>query len=157
MADISNLIKSEHVRDSVAVSIPEEHLKPYKVNMPFLKGQFFVDTKYATTLGLLFRFNSKELGCLNCSGFRGEWIDGDEVKETCYKLSEVHVGHPGFIAHRDPCNLYDVTSKFNLEDSAFHPKLVEAFNNETKRLDLHPDSAYELLLKDLEKHKWITK
>ncbi len=160
MADTSNLtgiIGSEHVRDTVPISIPEKYLKPYKINMPFLAKQFYVDTKYATEKGLLFRFNSKELGCLNCGSFNGEWVDGDEVKETCYTLSEVEVGHQGVIANQEPCNFYGVTHAFNLKNPEAHSKLVEAFNNTKKKnLDI-PDSAIQALLKDLEDQKWITK
>jgi hypothetical protein len=157
MADISTLIKSEHTRDTVPISIPEKYLKPYKINVPFIAKQFYVDTKYAEEIGLLFRFNSKELGCTNCRSFNHEWIDGDEVKETCSTLSEVHVGHPGFIMNREPCNFYSVTYASNLQNPEAHPKLVEAFNAETKKLVLNPDTAYQILLLDLEFKKWITK
>jgi hypothetical protein len=160
MTDISSLaglIGPEHVRDTVPISIPEKYLKQYKINVSFLAKQFYVDTKYAKEKGLLFRFDSKELGCLNCSSFRGEWVDGDEVKETCSELSEVHVGHPGFIANQEPCNFYGVTHAYNLEKPEIHPELVKAFNDEKKKhLDV-PDSAVQSLLKDLETHKWITK
>lgn len=151
--------KTEKTSDkSFAYRLSEEDLKDYNINASYILKDGVLGHKACfEKMGVFSRISNSKLSCGNCSSFDGEWVDADEVKETCSKLTDTHYGHRGYIASGSPCTFYSVTSPYNLNDPSAHEGLVVAWN-EIKE-DVHTKTKENLhnLVQILEDAKLIQK
>lgn len=99
------IVCAEKISDynSIKVSLPEDVLEGFILNDSLksgVKGHFNCYSNEKVVL------RYKGLHCGDCSSWSGAWIDGDEVKEKCYRLGIEEIGKRGCVAYNEACNFF---------------------------------------------------
>ncbi len=110
--------------------------------------------KCYTSIDVFFR-NKEGLTCWDCSSWSGEWIDGDEVLEKCYKWDYKEPGHRGVIGANPICNFFH--PNYNMKTNDNYAKERETFNKINFSIALKTKKGLENLMGLLEKARLIEK
>jgi hypothetical protein len=102
--------------NSMTITLPEDILVNRTLDSRLEEGIKGHKVCYEST-NLFFRIPGtnnvpKITACINCSSFRGEPINEDEVLEKCYKLKFEEIGRQGVIADDPICNFFNPTINF---------------------------------------------
>jgi hypothetical protein len=136
---------------SMPIRIPDEILKGRQVNPSTLNGH----KKCYETIDVFFRVDNI-LSCIDCSNFSGEWIDGDEVLEECYKHKFKESGHQGVIAGNKMCNFFSPDMYMRDEKNPKYVKERKVWNEIKSNIEERTLKGYQNLITILEKSTLIT-
>lgn len=133
-------------RWAVNIKIPDELLRGYVINNGFpreIRGH----KKCLSTIDAWFRFKEGFI-CYDCSSFRGQWVDGDEVVEECSIMKQREVGHRGIMAGEYMCNYFQ-------PDREVREKRVEKWEKIKPEIEARTQKGYQALIAHLEKLRFL--
>jgi hypothetical protein len=135
----------------VSIYLPKDLLTG-KILDATLKEEIRGHEKCYESIGLVFR-EKNMLKCYDCSSFTGQWIDGDEVLEKCYKLHYEKSGHRGVLASDSMCNHFSPDNDLKTNPKfAEHKKCWEDIKPAIEQKTLQ---GYKNLIAILEKAKLL--
>ncbi|MBD3259444.1 hypothetical protein GF371_02320 [Candidatus Woesearchaeota archaeon] len=135
-------------RWAVNIELPSEMLRDYDLG-PQYSREIRGHKKCYSKIDVWFRYE-EGFHCIDCSSFRGEWVDGNEVVEGCSIMKQRELGHQGVMADDNMCNYFRPDSEVT-EDHA------EKWERVKTAIEARTQQGYRSLIAHLEKLRLLRK